>query len=390
MFRAAQKTYLIANLALAATLVACSGAAPAPGSQPPTAATTIQPTQAPTNNATLPSATSTPRVTVKPSPTLDPKSVGYRDLPGWIVFEHFGQAPDGSTPEFDFNYRTLWLVHANGNDLHELAPGNPTDGKVSPDISPDGATVAFAGWDPMRVWTVPIEGGEPTMISTDCDGTHTCLEYDPAFSADGTKLALVHSEVIDGTTYSQIGVRDLAGGELSLLDETRVDEAEQYLGQPSWSPDGQEIVYYRASKTPIQERPTHISLLVTKADDSGVRELPTPTGEWAADPDWSPDGSTILFNSAPNRETEGWSLDDFPGHAGVWTIQPDGSDMTKLGVGWAASWAPDGDRIIMWGDLTFALMDADGRNEAQINKPELTWYGEGLGYGYAGYLAPTN
>src|SRR5829696_7435862 len=87
----------------------------------------------PSQPAAMPVPTTS--TTTSPSQALD-----YSRLKGWLVFEHFGQAPDGSTTTFDVDRRQIWLVHADGTNLHELAPGVPA-GKASPDISPDGTKV---------------------------------------------------------------------------------------------------------------------------------------------------------------------------------------------------------------------------------------------------------
>ena len=127
--------------AIACLLIAsgCTGAQP---SQNPTTASPVAaaPTASPTAaapTASLPAGTATPKTSTPSvprettSPTLD-VAVGYPDVPGWIVFEHFGQTPDGTTPTFDVDLRMIWLVHADGSDLHELTPGKPADGRCHP------------------------------------------------------------------------------------------------------------------------------------------------------------------------------------------------------------------------------------------------------------------
>ena len=44
---------------------------------------------------------------------------------------------------------------------------------------------------------------------------------------------------------------------------------------------------------------------------------------------------------------------------------------------------------MFWGYRSWALMDPDGQTAAHINQPGLTWFGDVLGYGYAGFLQPT-
>lgn len=135
---------------------------------------------------------------------------------------------------------------------------------------------------------------------------------------------------------------------------------------------------------------TDARLFVVAADDSHIRELPQPAGRWAADPDWSPDGTLIVFSSLPNRESEGWA--EGPA-AGIFTIRPDGSALTQICTsclegGTAPSWTPDGKHILFWGFRSWALMDPDGGHAVHINQPGLTWFADGLGYGYAALLQP--
>jgi Tol biopolymer transport system component len=351
--------------------------------------------------STVVAPASTPTATAVTSATPSasaPTSAGvppdYTGLQGWIVFEHFGQAPDGSTTTFDLDRRQIWLVHADGSDLHELSPGKPAeDGKVAPDISPDGRTVVFSSWGPLgRVWQVPIEGGDPTMLTTECSGAEDeCFERDPAYSPDGDRIAFARDDMSGSDPSSVIGIRDLAAGTVTFVESTRVPRDRAHLHQPSWSPDGTQLAYHLDTQGPADERPSKIRIQVVNVDGTGLRELPAPAGEAkAGDPDWSPDGSLIVFSTMPSREGEG----DASGSAGIFTVHPDGTGLsdvcgTCLGGGIAPSWTPDGKHILFWGFRTWALMDPDGANIAHINAPKLTWFGEKLGYGYTALLQPT-
>jgi Tol biopolymer transport system component len=59
-----------------------------------------------------------------------------------------------------------------------------------------------------------------------------------------------------------------------------------------------------------------------------------------ANPDWSPDGSQIVFQS--NRRNR-------PGNWDLWAIRPDGSGIERItssrATEWAPAWSPDGTRI---------------------------------------------
>ena len=335
-----------------------------------------------------PGASQTPSAEPSQTPIGPTPTPLARNLSGWLVFEHFGQAPDGSTTEFNAENRMIWLVHLDGTGLHELAPGAPPDGKANPDISPNGSTVIFSSWTPRSlIWEVNIDGGEPRPISTDCDGLgQPCAEGEPAYSPDGSKIA--YARTTDAHATSEIAIRDLTTGAVTALPATTLSAEVGYVAQPTWSADGTQIVYQRTLQGPADESFTGASLFVINADGTGLHELPAPADKPAGDPDWSPDGTRIVFSTLPNRESEG-----IPGQGSIWTVQPDGSLLTQVcmvcfGGGLAPTWLSDGTKILFWGYRSWALIDPDGGNPRHIDQDRLSWFGNKLGYGYAGFLQP--
>lgn len=315
---------------------------------------------------------------------------------GWIVFEHFGQAPDGSTPDLDFDRRQIWLVHPDGSGLHELAPGSPPQGKTSPDVSPDGQSVVFNSWLPRAVlWEAGIEGGDARLVSKDCSGLENeCMEWDPAYSADGERLAFVHVGWEGGAGYTEIGIRELAGGPASYLSSTRVPLEDGELGQPTWAPDGSRIAYHvsgvRVPHPGFNDYPSSIGIRIVNVDGSAPQPLKTPDGTDAADADWSPDGTRIVYSTVGYRESEG--VGELT--PAIFTVNPDGSSPRRICVDGvdvgciAPTWMPDGDTIMYWGFRTWNLMDWDGEAKAPIDEAHLTWFADGLGYGYFATWVP--
>jgi TolB protein len=337
-----------------------------------------------------PGPSHTPTPSASPSASASDAVVDYTGLPGWIVFEHFGQAPDGSTTKMDTDRRQIWLVHADGTGLHELAPGVPTDGKYAPDISPDGSKVAFSSWwgsNKVQVWDVAIDGTAPHLLSTGCSGDpNVCMESEPAYSPDGSRIAFVRSTAGDKNT-GLIGIRQLATGAVTLLEQTRTPFTSGELTQPSWSPDGRQIIFSTVSREPKTDKPLDSRISIVNADGTALHALNLPAETPWGDPDWSPDGSRIVLSS--------WPIHDFnDGKVNVYSVRPDGSDLKPLtdsgcgGCG-APSWTPDGAHILFWGPTTFWMMEPDGVNQRPINSTKLTYFGATFGYGYYGYLQPT-
>jgi TolB protein len=315
---------------------------------------------------------------VSPTPEA---SLDYTKLEGWIVFEYAGKAPDGTTPA-GVNYpNSIWLVHADGTGLHELAPGIPGSGKAFPDISPDGTKVAYSTWDaPVQIWEIGIEGGDPHLLTTDCSGVPAeCMEGDPAYSPDGGSLAFV-----TGTEKSSVlAVRNLTSGDVTILESTRTASADVWLGNPSWSSDGQQLVYHDVDRDPAQDKIVDTNIFIVNADGSGLHGLALPDGTPWGDADWSPDGSRIVFASYPIHEFDTGSHE-------VYSARPDGTDfqqLTSFGLGSGApSWTSDGAHIFFWGYQGFFLMDPDGGNAMAINRAMLV---ANDGYGFYGILQPT-
>jgi TolB protein len=326
-----------------------------------------------------PSAPPSPTSSSSPSAAVGP--LDYTSLEGWIVFHHGGQAPDGSTPAGGDSGRGLWLVHADGTGLHELAPGIPASGKISQDISPDGTHVAFGSFDiPAQIWQVGIEGGDPELLTTDCSGQPSeCMDSAPAYSRDGSRIVFVRST----EASSVIAILDLLSGEITTLEPTRKASSVVWLAEPSWSQDDQQIVYHDVHRDDAQNKNVDASIFIVKADGSGLHELAVLDGTPVGDADWSPDGSRIVFSSYPIRDFN----DE---RAQVYSAAPDGTGlltMTPPNVGYGApSWTPDGSHIIYWGPVTFHLMDPDGSNPNAINRMDLTF---DVGYGYYALLQPT-
>jgi Tol biopolymer transport system component len=105
----------------------------------------------------------------------------------------------------------------------------------------------------------------------------------------------------------------------------------------AWSPDGEWIVY-RDSTRGINEDD---EIYIVRSDGTDRRNLTkNPANDWG--PDWSPDGTTIVFNS--DREQDG-ALHGY-------LVNPDGTHLRRIDVEvWFEypSFSPDGTKIVFMG-----------------------------------------
>jgi len=140
--------------------------------------------------------------------------------------------------------------------------------------------------------------------------THDPAEdVSPAWSPDGDQIAFVSER--HGNTDLFVIEPD-GGHERRLTTDRATDESF------SWSPRGDRIVYvsYRHGAEPENVGLGDAEVFVVDLRSGEQRNL-TRNPDWDGDPDWSPDGSRIVFT----RRTD---------HAEIYVMRADGSGQAKL------------------------------------------------------------
>ncbi|MEO8329157.1 MAG: hypothetical protein ABI586_04040 [Candidatus Nanopelagicales bacterium] len=270
---------------------------------------------------------------------------------GRIVFRRF----------FDVNktWGALFSVRPDGTGERQLT--HPPRGFVdaNPDVSPDGRWVTFerqgttcssaCSYD--EVYVVRSNGADLRRLTGGPAPIGRCHPFDgvcsgsPAWAPDGKHIVFRQGSgpvVIDLVERQGIAIMNAVGSHVRLLTQTASGSGYQD-SDPQVSPNGRYIVFQRNNVR--DTKPIGGVALWVLDRRTGRQWRITPYPMVAGDtPDWSPDGTKILFHD---------NLDPAPGESSnLWTVNPNGTGLHQLtfATGGAknylgSSWSPDGTHI---------------------------------------------
>jgi Tol biopolymer transport system component len=195
----------------------------------------------------------------------------------------------------------LALVNADGTGLVRLANTAANDQIIGAAWSPDGQRIAYssAAHGNADIYTIRPDGSDQREVTFSA-GT----DQDPTWSGDGSRIAF---ETFRSGSWD-IFAADANGAHAGPLVNTAADETD-----PAWSRQG--TIAYTVSSDGGATR----EIWTMNADGSGKQQI-TNAPNFSENPNWSPDGKWIVFDS--NRDDNG-NLD-------VYKMRPDGSDVTQL------------------------------------------------------------
>jgi Tol biopolymer transport system component/predicted Ser/Thr protein kinase len=191
--------------------------------------------------------------------------------------------------------------------------------ELYPTLSPAGESLAYAArsagnWD---IYFQRVGGKNPINLTPDSPADDT----QPAFSPDGQHIAFRSER---------------SGGGIFLMGATgeSVKRLTDFGYNPSWSPDGKQIVCATTRFARPEIRYMNTSQLFAVEVATGAKRLLTTTVPDAVQPHWSPHGLRIAFWGYP----AGWR--------DIWTIPADGGEPVRVTndvhVDWNPVWSADG------------------------------------------------
>jgi TolB protein len=166
---------------------------------------------------------------------------------------------------------------------------------TTPIYAPDGNSVVYTRSDDdsySTIWRISLAGGAPQLIERGKG-----ISGSPSFSPDGRRIAfttdrLNHNEVyiIDSDGANPVWITQIAGD----LNE------ELYRAEPDWSPDGVTVAF--------QSRVSGRFQLMTVNLRDNSSKLLTDAGENES-PSWAADGRHIVFTSSRSGSGQLWIMD---------------------------------------------------------------------------------
>jgi WD40 repeat protein len=243
----------------------------------------------------------------------------------------------------------VWIIRGSDGELALNISDSPASIQLAPPgWHPGGEIVLWAEGDsePSRRITAALAGEEPSYILGALDVSS--VGSPTVNPVDPDQIAVIAAP--DGGEFDIF----LFDGSNETLTNLTADNTDRDT-TPNWSPDGTKLLFRARMEG-------NSDVWVMDADGSNKVRLTDAPG-FDGDPRWSPDGSQILFTT------------DRTGDYEIFVMNADGSNQRNLTNHPAddeyPSWSPDGSIIAFHSDrhggISLWLMNADGSEQTNIS-----------------------
>ena len=252
----------------------------------------------------------------------------------------------------------IWTMAADGSGRTRLTD-HPAD-DFDPSWSPDGSTIAFRSHRDgnEEVYVMASDGSGQRNLSNSPTSDHS-----PSWSPDGSLIAFASDR--DGDPNEIYVMASDGSNQIRVTDNPGIDE------YPAWSPDGTRIAFHCTMGDVNPNGVGDFEICVVNRDGTGLYRLTDAPGE-STQPDWSPDGDWIVFESnrlgwpsLPAVTPAGYDPET-SGDEDVWVMHSDGSDQRNVTANPLEdesfpAWSPDGEWIVFtrYGELHVIASEGD-------------------------------
>ena len=295
---------------------------------------------------------------------LPPPSTSSPRRPAW--------SPDGTTVAFAM-HGSLWRMRPGEHIAYELTDNTTYDS--SPAWSPDGAWIVYTTETDNRtidLMILNVNTGVSTPLKT---GEH--LYLDPAWSPDGSRLAYVSTEPAGFYNIFVQVMKDgkAAGDPTPLTRDNSFGKSRLYFGafdlhvEPSWSPDGNELLFLSNRGIPLGSGGIWRMPVEPMAIDK-ARLIHTEQTLYRTRPHWSSDGARFVYASHVGGQ-----------FTHLYILPAAGGEPYKITFGdwddFYPRWSPDGSKIAyisnQYGIPQLRIMQTVGGKMTEVVIKEKRW-----------------